>query len=348
MANKMNSRKIYIQAAEQISCQKPLCEEWMDEPLTYSEPLVHAQEPAFREFIAPNELRRMGKVIKRALVTALKVLRDTQTEHPEAIITGTSFGCLDSSEKFLDTLIENQEQTLSPIGFMQSTHNTISSALSINTKTHSYNTTYSHGPISFDLTLVDAWMQLQLGKIANDLVCANDEMLEPYFELLKKSELVGLEGMVPCGEISMSMMLTANEPADALCELAGVRIMHRPTIETLQQAVGRMLEQAHMSPSDLSAIMNGTNGKPAYDQHYEEIARQLFPNVPRLHYKHLFGETHTASAFGVYAAAHCLKRQTVPQSLYDKGSDVCPSLQSILVVNHSESGDCSLVLLKKF
>lgn len=342
----MNSRKIYIQAAEQISCQKPLSEEWMDEPVIYSEPLVYAQEPAFREFIAPNELRRMGKVIKRALVTALKVLRDTRIEHPEAIITGTCFGCLDSTEKFLDNMIENEEQTLSPIGFMQSTHNTISSALSINTKTHSYNTTYSHGSISYELAMMDAWMQMQLGKIGNALVCANDEMFESYFQLLKKCELVGLEGMVPCGEVSMSMLLTATSHPDNLCELAGIRIMHRPTAETLQRTIGKMLEDAHITPSDISAIMTGKNGKKRYDQPYDELAEMLLPGVPRLHFKHIFGETHTASALGVYAAAHCLKRGVVPQSLYEMGSTGCDVLQSILVINHTESGDCSIVLLK--
>ena len=49
--------KVYIQAAEQISIQTPLSEEWMEQPIVYHEPFVKAVNPAFREYIAPNEAR---------------------------------------------------------------------------------------------------------------------------------------------------------------------------------------------------------------------------------------------------------------------------------------------------
>ena len=44
----MESRKVYIQAAEQISIQTPLSEEWMNAPISYEEPLVKAVNPSFR------------------------------------------------------------------------------------------------------------------------------------------------------------------------------------------------------------------------------------------------------------------------------------------------------------
>ena len=55
--------KVYIQAAEQISIQNPLSEAWMEEPIVYHEPFVKAVNPAFREYIAPNEARRMGNIM---------------------------------------------------------------------------------------------------------------------------------------------------------------------------------------------------------------------------------------------------------------------------------------------
>ena len=113
----------------------------MEEPVVGSEPFVRAVNPTFRDFLPANEARRMGNLMKRALVTALKVLADTGIEHPDAIITGTSLGCMESTEKFLGALVENGEQTLSPTFFMQSTHNTVGSALGIHTKSHGYNTT---------------------------------------------------------------------------------------------------------------------------------------------------------------------------------------------------------------
>ena len=154
----MNRRRIFIQAAEQISIQAPLSTQWMDDPVIFKEPFVKAQSPSFRDYIDAREVRRMSPIMKRALVTALSVIKETGISHPDAIITGTSIGSLDYTERFLDDLSENGEQALSPTYFMQSTHNTVSSALAIYTKTHGYNTTYSHGSISFDLTILDAWM----------------------------------------------------------------------------------------------------------------------------------------------------------------------------------------------
>ena len=236
--------KVYIQAAEQISIQTPLSEEWMEQPIVYHEPFVKAVNPAFREYIAPNEARRMGNIMKRAIVTSLKVLKETGINHPDAIITGTSIGSLNYTEKFLDDLVENGEESLSPTYFMQTTHNTVSSTISIFTATHSYNTTYSHGGISFELALKDAWMQLNLGQISNALVGGHDEMVESYYELLRKTGYVGVEGMVPCGECAMSMMLNTKASTDNLCELAGVSIFRMKSVQNIRKQLEALVEKA--------------------------------------------------------------------------------------------------------
>ena len=323
--------KIYIQAAEQISIQNPLSEEWMEQPITYDEPFVKAVNPVFREYIAPNEARRMGSIMKRALVTSLKVLKETGIEHPDAIITGTSIGSLDYTEKFLDALPENGEESLSPTYFMQTTHNTVSSAISIYTGTHSYNTTYSHGGISFDLALKDAWMQINLGMISNALVGGHDEMVESYFELLQKTGYVGVEGMVPCGECAMSMMLNTQESSDNLCELAGVSVFRMRSLQNVGKHLGHLLKAAHIQIEDIQMVMTGVNGNPKNDRLYQPVLDEWFSLAQHLKYKHLFGENYTASALGLYAAAHLMKKQ---------------HMSVMLLVNCTMNGDCSLVLLK--
>ena len=55
--------KIYIQAAEQVSIQAPLSEEWMNAPVSYDEPLVKAQNPAFRDYMAANEIISITKLV---------------------------------------------------------------------------------------------------------------------------------------------------------------------------------------------------------------------------------------------------------------------------------------------
>lgn len=323
--------KVYIQAAEQISIQNPLSEEWMENPIVYHEPFVKAVNPAFREYISPNEARRMGNLMKRALVTSLKVLKETGIDHPDAIITGTSIGSLDYTEKLLDTLVENGEESLSPIYFMQSTHNTVSSAISIYTATHSYNTTYSHGGVSFELALKDAWMQLYLGQISNALVGGHDEMVESYFELLKKTGYVGVEGMVPCGECAMSMMLNKQASSENLCELAGVSVFRTKSLANIRKQLALLAEKAGVNLEEIQTVMTGVNGNPSNDSLYQPVLDELFPNAKHLSYKQLFGENYTASALGLYAAAHLVKKQGIPVMLF---------------VNCTTNGDCSLIILK--
>ena len=323
--------KVYIQAAEQISIQNPLSEEWMEQPIVYHEPFVKAVNPAFREYIAPNEARRMGNIMKRAIVTSLKVLKETGINHPDAIITGTSIGSLNYTEKFLDDLVENGEESLSPTYFMQTTHNTVSSAISIYTATHSYNTTYSHGGISFELALKDAWMQFNLGQISNALVGGHDEMVESYYELLRKTGYVGVEGMVPCGECSMSMMLNTKASTDNLCELAGVSVFRTKSVQNIRKQLEALVEKANIKVEAIQTVITGVNGNPENDRLYQPVLDELFPQVEHLQYKQLFGENYTVSALGVYAAAHLMKKQGMPVMLF---------------VNCTTNGDCALILLK--
>ena len=344
-------KPIYIAAAEQISIQQPLSQVWMQEPILYQQELVKAVNPAFRDYLAANEVRRMGNIMKRALVTALKVLKKTDTPHPDAIITGTSIGCLDYTEKFLDAMVENGEEALSPTFFMQSTHNTVGSTLGIYTKSHGYNVTYSHGGVSFELALLDAWMQMQLGRISTALVGGHDEMTQPYFELLKKTGYVGQPGMVPCSEVAMSMLLSNDAARDHLCELAGIRVFHGSTIEAVTQETVKLLDAADMTVDNISAVMTGVNGNAINDTPYQEVTAALFPGKPQLYYKHLFGENYTVSALGVYAAAYCLKHSVIPSTLlpstFNAQTSTLPPPQSILLLNQTENRDFALVLLRK-
>jgi 3-oxoacyl-(acyl-carrier-protein) synthase len=230
-------------------------------------------------------------------------------------------------------MLENGEEALSPTHFMQSTHNTVGSALAIYTKTHGYNTTYSHGSISFDLTVQDAWMQMQLGKISTALVGGHDEMTEGYFSKLQQVKYVGVEGMVPCGEMAMSMLLNTDSSVDHLAELAGIRMSFRPSGEQLQQQLDSLLAQAGMALDDLSLVMTGMNGNPANDQLYKPMLDSLLADKPTMDYKRVFGENYAASALGLYAAAHLLKQKD--------------ELKAILLLNLTLTGDCSMMLVKK-
>ena len=131
-----------------------------------------------REFLPPMETRRMSKMMKASLLSAFSVLREAGIERPDAIIAATSKGMLELSTLFLQDIVNNQEQQLKPTLFMQSTHNTIASAIAIQTGCHGYNITYSQGDESAAWAIRDAKMLLRKGEARTVLVCAFDEALQ--------------------------------------------------------------------------------------------------------------------------------------------------------------------------
>jgi len=131
-----------------------------------------------KQFMSPMASRRMGKIMKASLLSAYSVLKDAGLEQPDAIIAATSQGMLELSAIFLEDIVENREEQLKPSVFMQCTHNTISSAIAIQTGCHGYNITYSQGDDSSAWAVRDAKMLLRKGEAKTVLVCAFDEELE--------------------------------------------------------------------------------------------------------------------------------------------------------------------------
>lgn len=130
---------------------------------------------ALREYISPLESRRMGKLMKAAHLSTLRALKRAELNCPDAIVTATSRGMLDISMQFLEDISINQEELLKPTLFMQSTHNTISSAIAIRNKCYGYNTTYSQGEDSMLWAMRDAERLIATGKAATVLVIEFDE-----------------------------------------------------------------------------------------------------------------------------------------------------------------------------
>ena len=139
-----------------------------------------------RDFVSPGEARRMGRLMKAATITSLKALRAAGVECPDAIITATAYGMLETSEKFLTDMLENGEETLSPTLFMQSTHNTLSSAIAIRLGCHGYNMTYTQGGDSLEWALRDARRLIETGRARTVLVGCHDEATPMFQAFLRR------------------------------------------------------------------------------------------------------------------------------------------------------------------
>ena len=318
---------VYVLAAKQVSLQQPL------------------DEANFKKYVSPIEARRMGKILKRALVTSKEALEAAGLETVDAIITGTGYGCIENTELFLNALSTEGEQLLKPTYFMQSTHNTISSLVAIKAQNHGYNATYAHKGISFDSALQDAWWQFKLGKINSALVGGHDEMTETFAHILKKGGVMGLDEE-QCSDSAVSIVLS-HENNNALCRLSAFTLLHQPSPDTLSQAVANLMQSASKSLNDVDYILTGISGNYVNDKAYLEETKALFGDKSLLRYKHLFGESFTASGLGFCVAAQCLHEGHIPASLFvnpEEASNQRP--KCILLYNRSDGKNVSLTLLE--
>ena len=341
--------EVKVYAAKCIAAQNslaPLCQ-FPSESL--ETPFQRAADPDFKGYMPPLEARRLGRLMKRAVVTSKEALSEAGLEMPEAILTGTGLGCIETTEFFLDSLCKEGEQLLKPTCFMQSTHNTIGSAVATQIGCHGYNVTYAHKEMSFDSALYDGVLQLRLGDIRTVLVGGHDELTLSYYKLLEKTGFLGLEGESAC-EASTSFVLAADGCLDArpLCVVKGIRLLYCPEERALRQAIGCLLADAGMTMSDLSGVVLSVNGNADHDAPALALCRALFADVPLLHYKHLFGESYAASGLGFYVSVACLATAKIPDALYldpARRSHVAP--KALMLFNTTDNKCCSLTLLSQ-
>ena len=182
--------------------------------------LLSGPDPDFRQYIPPMQARRLGPLLKRALVSALTALEKAGVAVPDAILSGTGLGCMETTERVLDSL-KTGEEGCSPTDFMQSTHNTIASTIAIRLGCSGYNCSYSQGDVSFENALLDAWLLIASGEAETALVCANDEMTERTCQRLAACGYLHGEAR----GLSAAFVLSSRAEG-ALCELASVEIFH--------------------------------------------------------------------------------------------------------------------------
>ncbi|MDR1103548.1 MAG: beta-ketoacyl synthase chain length factor [Tannerella sp.] len=346
---------VYIQSASQISAQLPLSGAWFEAPVYYDANRVATLDPDFTACLSPVQSRRMCRLLKRVIVTARTTLKSAGVEMPDAIINGTGLGCVENTEKFLHAILKDGEQCLQPTYFMQSTHNIISSLIAIDLKCHGYNNTYVHRGVSFEHALLDALLQFRQQRIRTALVGGYDEMTDCYYLFLGRlgqwnfthAPAVSPKQKCFAGEAAVSMLLSDTCNERSLCEINGVELLFRPSAADLRRALDTLLAQAGCSPADVDAVMTGVDNNPQNDAPYEAAAAGLFAGRSLAQYRHLFGQSFSSSALGIYAAAVCLDNGRIPAHLMTGREEGLDGVRRLLFYNHYNNTSHSLTLLSR-
>lgn len=122
--------------------------------------------------------------------------------------------------------------------------------------------------------------------------------------------------------------------------------LHSPDKSEIWNAVSRLLAKSGVAMNDIDAVVVGLSGDKDNDSVYESVMNQCFTDKPAVWYKHLFGESFCASAFGMYVAATILQNGFIPKHLLYQSDKEINNVKNLIVYNHFHNKNHSLTLLQ--
>ncbi|WP_026450849.1 beta-ketoacyl synthase N-terminal-like domain-containing protein [Aequorivita capsosiphonis] len=351
--------KVYINSIASISPQKTYDNSmFLDEITNYNDTVIFAQDPDYKQYIAPAASRRMAKGIKMGVVASKIAMAEAGIETVDAIITGTGMGCMIDSEKFVSAIIDNNEQYLTPTSFIQSTHNTVAGQIALGMECKAYNFTYVHSAISFESALLDAKMQLENIEADDILVGGVEELgahttkvhrvinhIKPEPTTISEALNSKTEGAV-FSEGANFFVVSNEKKESCYAELVAVDTFNTLEKEKVSKTIQRFLKENNLTSTDVDVVVLGNNGDVDFDVYYNQLREGIFSKTQQVFYKHLVGENNTVSAFGVWLASKILKTQRIPEVVRINKVENA-EVKTILCYNQYRGQNHSLVLLKK-
>lgn len=340
---------MYIRSAAAVSPQASF-EALFSGPAEYRGEQLSCIEPDYTSYIDPKLIRRMSRIIKMGTAAAVESLKAAGLEQPDAIVTGTAYGCLADTDAFLSRLVEFKEELLSPTAFIQSTHNTVAGQIALLLKCHRHNNTFVHKGFSFESALLDARTMIGEQEISTALVGGTDEIIPASHALLRRFGLYRADGNnlqlttqtgkgTMAGEGAAFFVLDARATENSLARLDAVTTWYKPAeMKDVVDGINRLLAANDLELKDIDLLITGRNGNAGDDKLYDGF-RQLAQNdLPEITFKQYCGEYPTATAFGLWMAGHILHEQRVPGR-----ADLKP--RRVLLYNHYQKTHHAAYLL---
>lgn len=311
-----------------------------------------AIEPNYSDFIDAKIIRRMSKMVKMGVTASLMALKTAKQNKPEAIIVGTGFGCLDDTNSFLNQMIENKEEALSPTPFIFSTHNSLAGQIALLHKCQGYNATYVHRNISFESALMDAQLLLQEQSYNTVLVGGADETTNTSFKILSRlghfcshpveSNSTTNSSKPYAGEGSSFFVLSNQKNETSFAKILSIKTLSFKTNDQIYTALKSIFTANQVSSVDL--VLSSHNGDPNDDRISQLLLSSFDLESKYFAFKSVCGEYNTASAFALYLASNILNKTSIPGLQYSKITDN-KSIKSILIHNHYRNTHHSFILL---
>ena len=348
--------KLYIRATGNISPQNTFGQSSLPAELNiYSTNRLRAAEPDYSKLIDVKLIRRMSRIIKMGVAAALQCLQEAGLDNPDAIITGTAYGCLDDTGVFLQKMVQNKEEMLTPTAFIQSTHNTIGAQIALLLKCHGYNNTFVHRGFSFESALLDAMMLLNERTVNNVLVGGVDEITDFSYDIIKRFGIykkdissnmelfnTSSKGSI-AGEGASFFLLDTNSSGNDYAILDNISTFYKPTDNAeIKETIERFLVESSISIEDIDVVVCGRSGDSKGDKIYDYLQDALFGDATVINYKHLCGEYPTSTAFALWLSVTMIKTRSIPRVLVETGKK---NISRVLIYNHNQMIHHSLMLV---
>lgn len=349
---------MYIRATGSISAQHSFGHPpFLEEAVEYTGNRLACIEPDYKDFIDIKLIRRMSRIIRMGVAAASECLQEASVKVPDAIITGTAYGCLEDTAIFLKKMVENNEELLTPTAFIQSTHNTIGAQIGLMLQCNNYNNAFVHRGFSFESALMDGKMLMQEDDASNVLVGAIDEITNTSHTILTRLGLYK-EGAVSninlfknrskgtiAGEGAAFFLLSKDPSSTDYAKLDALNTFYKPDgITEIEEKINSFLSEHSIKMTDIDLVILGKNGDIQGDAVYEQLQQTLFSNKATVNFKHLCGEYPTAVSFALWAAANILKEKNIPAAFQPVTSSP-EKLKKILIYNHHQNLHHSLLLV---
>jgi 3-oxoacyl-(acyl-carrier-protein) synthase len=347
---------LYIRAMGNISPQNTLGISSLPAELSeYKTNRLQSVEPDYSKLIDVKLIRRMSRVIKMGVAAALQCLQEAGVKCPDAIITGTAYGCLEDTGTFLKKMVESKEELLTPTAFIQSTHNTIGAQIALLLKCNGYNNTFVHRGFSFESALLDSIMLLKEKAVNNVLIGGVDEITDASFAITRRFGLfketidsnfnlfnTPSKGSI-AGEGAAFFLLNNGASHTDYARLAAITTFYKPADNReAEESIRAFLIEQSLEMSAIDIVLCGRNGDINGDKIYDHLDETMFKNADVIHYKHLCGEYPTSTGFALWLAAAIVKNGSMPH-VY--ANDKAKNIKRILIYNHYQMIHHSLMLV---
>jgi 3-oxoacyl-[acyl-carrier-protein] synthase II len=218
-----------------------------------------------------------------------------------------------------------------------------------------YNITHVHRGMAFENALLDVDMLLKENPQNRYLLGGVEEISVYNYNIqilggwYKKETIINrdLYNFNTSGSIAgegAAMFIVDGQKKNAIAEVTAFSMLHSTDVEEVQDLINAFADKQKVDNIDL--LLSGENGDSRFLPFYTAFESILGKEIPIARFKHITGEHQSASSMALWLACNFFSTQSVPEHMI-KGKNKSKRVERVLIYNHYEGNQHSLILLNK-